>query len=76
MSLYVLPTNILHNRTAQSDHGVGGGFTAVYAYTLVHNDIWLLSMIIRTVQSYKENNIRLPPSIELTVGDSKIPMSM
>ena len=74
MPLYVLPTNILHNRTAQSDHGVGGGVATVYAYAIVH--IWLLSMVIRMVPSYKENNTRLPPSIELTVGDSKIPMSI
>ena len=74
MPLYVIPTNILHNRTAQSDHGVGGGFAIVYAYIIVH--IWLLSMVIRMVPSYTEKNIPLPPSIELTVRDSKIPMSI
>ena len=54
MPLYVLPANILHNCTAQSDHGVGvgvgvggggggGGFAAVYPFC-PHNCPYMVYM--------------------------------
>ena len=53
MPLYVLPTNILHNCTAQSDHGVwwgGGGGVAlplsiVFALYGLHVEISYLHVI-------------------------------